>query len=185
MNTTLLSGEHALLFATVTQLRRGDEIYFLSDDRGAALLGLMWTYGAPVIVLALVLLALSLWRSGVRFGPLQAVPDGARRSLGEQIRGTGQFTMRFGAGRALHAAASRALRETAERHITHYARLSAEERIEALARATGANSGELAEALNFTGPRRPGELRRTIALLESARRAILVTNTNRSLREGS
>jgi hypothetical protein len=171
-NHYLFSGDHALLFTAATQLHRGEQVYFLSDDSGPALLGLMWSYGAPAIVLALTLVALWLWRSGVRFGPLAALPDMARRSLAEQIRGTGQFTMRFGGGQALHAAAARALREAAELHIAHYARLQSEHRIATLARLTALNPGELSEALNYAGPRRPSELLRTIALLESARRAV-------------
>ena len=175
-NTDLLCGDDALLFTAATQLRHGDEIYFLSEDGGAALLALLWSYGSPVIVLAALLIALWLWRSGTRFGPLVAVPAPARRSLAEQIRGTGQFTLRFGGGRALYVATARALREAAERHIAHYERLSVEERIATLANVTGLGPGELSDALDYSGARRPNDLRRTIAVLESARRIITTTN---------
>jgi hypothetical protein len=191
-NTELLEADHALLFTAATGLARGQDILFLSDDRGPSLLSLLWRYGSPAVVLALVLVGLWLWRTGVRFGPLVAPTDGARRSLAEQIRGTGRFTLRFGGGRALHAAAVRAMRETAERHITHYARLPTEQRIAILASLSGADPDELAHALNFGGPRRPAELRRALALLEAVRRAILnrailgatTSNTN-AFREGS
>jgi len=118
---------------------------------------------------------------------LAALPDVARRSLAEQIRGTGQFTMRFGRGQALHAAAARALREAAELHIAHYARLQVEQRIATLARVTALNPSELSDALNYAGPRRPRELLRTIALLESARRALAdqTTSNAKKIREGS
>jgi hypothetical protein len=171
-NYALFLGDHALLLVAVTQLHRGDEIYFLSDEKGLSLLALMWNYGAPAIVLGLALVAAWLWRSGVRFGPLEAVPEAGRRSLAEQIRGTGRFTVRFGGGTALHAAAVRALGETAERYIPGYARLSAEERVATLVRLTRLNSEELSKALNHSGPRKAGDLHDTLALLESARRAI-------------
>ena len=170
-NRELLQGEHGLLYVAATQLHAGDDILFLSDE-GTSLLGLMWRVGAPALLLALGLVALALWRGSLRFGPLAATPDPARRSLGEQIRGTGQFTVRFGGGRALHAAAVRALTAAADRRILGYARLSGEERIAALAAAANVEPGALSEAVNNAGPRRSGELGSTLALLERARRAI-------------
>jgi len=135
-------------------------------------LSLTWTYGAPVVLLSLLLLAISLWRYGVRFGPLAATPDPSRRSIAEQIRGTGQFMVRFG-NQALHAAMVRALQETAQRHIPGYARLAPEDRVHAIARLTGANAEALTEMINYRGPRRTGDLRNAIAVLEQTRRRIL------------
>ena len=168
-----LDGDHAQLFAAAAQLRKGDRVYFISDNQFDSLLKLMWRYGAPVIVLAIALVALALWRGSARFGPLAATPDVARRSLGEQIRGTGWFTVRHGGGAALRTAAVRALFETARRRIVRFDSLPAEERVNALARVSKTDPGALAEAINFSGPRRPGDLRDTLALLETARRTIL------------
>jgi hypothetical protein len=170
-NRELLQGEHGLIFVAATQLHSGDHILFLSDE-GTSLLGLMWAYGAPVLLLASGLVALALWRGSLRFGPLAATPDPARRSLGEQIRGTGQFTMRFDGGRALHAATVRALTAAADRRLIGYARLSGEERIAALAGAANVEPGALSRVVNHSGPRRPGELGSALALLEQARRTI-------------
>ena len=96
-------------------MRRGDDVHFLSEDTHPSLLALLWRYGAPVVMLTLTLVALVLWRGGVRFGPLAAAADAARRSLVEQIRGTGQFILRHGGGHSLHAASVRALDEAAKR----------------------------------------------------------------------
>lgn len=171
-NQTLLDGDDAALFVAATQLRRGDSIWFVTEGRSAPLLALIWRNGAPVVLLLLALVAVWLWRATARFGPPLAPPEGARRSLAEQIRGTGQFTLRFGGGRALHAAQVRALQEAAERHIPSYARLGGTERIEALAQLAGIKTNTLAAALNLTTPRRPGELRQGLALLESIRRTL-------------
>jgi hypothetical protein len=165
-----LCGDNALLFVRATQLHAGDQIEFLSEAGGSSLLQLIWKYGAPVVMLLAAAIVLWLWRSGVRFGPLVAVPDPARRSLAEQIRGTGQFMMRFGGGRALHAAAMRALDETAARRIPHYERLSGEVRITKLAPLTGMGAAELSVALDRAIGRNPHELRKAIATLELARR---------------
>jgi hypothetical protein len=167
---SLVCGDDALLFVAATQLRSGDHVEFLTEATGSSLLQLVWMYGAPIVMLAAVLIVLWLWRSGVRFGPLMAVPDPARRSLAEQIRGTGRFTLRFGAGRALHGAAVRALNETAARRVPHFERLSGEARIEALAPLAGLSVGELSTALNGAIARNPHELRKAIATLELARR---------------
>ena len=108
-----------------------------------------------------------------RFGPLVEPPPGARRSLAEQIRGTGQFALRHGAGDALHAACARALQEAAKRRIAGYLHLSAGERLSALARVTGFDRHALAAALHHAGSRRSHELRNTIALMEAARRQVM------------
>jgi hypothetical protein len=178
-NESLFEGDHAKIFVAATQLRKGDRIYFLSDEESESLLRLIWRYGAPVVVLALALVALALWRGTARFGPLTATPEAARRSLGEQIRGTGWFTVRYGGGSALREAAVRALFEAARRRIVNFDGLPADERMSALAKAAKVDAGTLAEAVNFAGPRRPGELRNTLALLESARRMILKRNEHK------
>lgn len=167
---SLVCGDDPQLFVAATQLHSGDHVEFLIEDSGSSLLQLVWMYGAPVVMLGAVLLVLWLWRSWVRFGPLMAVPNPARRSLAEQIRGTGRFTLRFGAGRALHAAAVRALNETAARRVPHFERLAGEARIEALAPAAGLSASELSAALDHAVARNADELRKAIATLELARR---------------
>ena len=168
-----LQGDNAALLMAAMQLREKDEVHFLSEDDHPSMLALMWYLGWPVVLLALALIALALWRNGVRFGPLVAAPDLARRSLAEQIRGTGLFVIRFGGGRALHAAAVRALNEAARRRIGAYSRLSANERVDAVAKLTGADAGALGPAVNNGGARRAHELRQAIALIESVRRRLL------------
>jgi hypothetical protein len=170
----ILEGDNAALLVAATQLRRGDEVHFLSEEEHPSILTLMWLLGWPVVLLALALIALALWRNSVRFGPLVAVPDPARRSLAEQIRGTGRFVLRFGGGKALHAAAVRALNEAARRRVAAYSRLSSSERVDALARLTGIDATALGPAIHHDGPRRQHDLRQAIALIESARRRLQI-----------
>ena len=173
----LFDGDHGWLFVAATQLRRGDELHFLAEGTQPSLLALMWLHGGPVVALALALLALVLWRGGVRFGPLAAPPATARRSLAEQIRGSGQFALRHGGGEPLLAAAGRALDEAAQRRIPGYVRLSTKARASALAQLTGFDLHALAAAIHGARLRRPQELRSTIALLEAARRQTLIERT--------
>ena len=72
---SLFEGDHGWLFAAATEMRRGDDVHFVSEDDHPSLLALLWQYGAPVVMLTLTLVALVLWRGGTRFGPLAAVPD--------------------------------------------------------------------------------------------------------------
>jgi hypothetical protein len=171
-NHELFKGDNAFLFVAATGIDRGARIHFLSEEKSRSLLELIWMHGAPVVVLSLGVIALALWRGSRRFGPPAGIPDPARRSLAEQIVGTGRFTLRFGGGRALHAAAVRALHETAQRRISGYGGMQGETRMTAIARNTGLDEPTLAEAINYAGPRRAGELRKVLTLLETARRRI-------------
>jgi hypothetical protein len=173
-NRSLLEGDHGRLFVAATALRQGDDLRFLSEDEHPSFLALMWQYGGPVVALALAFVALSLWRGAVRLGPLAAARDRARRSLAEQIRGTGQFALRHGHGEALHTAMLRAIGEAAERRIPGYSRLAGDHRFVALASLTGIDHSELAAALAVGGPRRSRGLRGALAVLEAARRRILI-----------
>ena len=175
---SLLEGEHARLFVAATQLRRGDEVRFLSDDDSPWLVALAWRHGAPVVLLALALIALALWRDLVRFGPRAAAPHAGRRSLAEQIRGTGRFALRQGGGAALHGALVRALDEAAKRRVKMFASLPANERTTALARLTGLDPQVMSAAVHadasVVGSH---ELCQAIAVLESARRHIVLEQT--------
>ena len=170
-----LNGDHPLLFATMAQLHHGDLVLFLTEENHASLSSLMWRFGAPAVLLLLACVVLALWRAGPRFGPPAARAVNARRSLAEQIRGTGQFALRFGGGQALHAAAARALRDAASRKFPGYDRLPSEARVALLAKASGMNADDLGPMLNRSGARSPHELRQAIAVLETARRSLLIS----------
>jgi hypothetical protein len=178
-NRLLFFADHGLLFPAITQLRRGDTLYFLSEGGGTSLLALLWQHGAPVVVLSLALVLLWLWRGALRFGPAAQITEAAQRSLAEQIRGTGRFVVRIGAGRALHAAASRALHEAAARHVVSYSGLPTQARTDAIARITQIDAASLAHALDAATERSTAELRSALSLLETARRK-LMRSPNRS-----
>lgn len=172
-NRELLEGDNARLFAAATQLRRGDEIHFLSEDDHPSLLTLLWDYGHPAIVLGVLTLALALWRNAARLGPLAALPDVARRSLVEQIRGTGRFALDNGDGASLYAATAQALESAARQRVPRYRQLGEHERVAALARLTQIAEPALAAALGGADSIRQQDLRGAIATLETARRRML------------
>jgi hypothetical protein len=181
---SLFDGDHAWLLVNATQMKRGDEIHFLSEDEYPGLLALAWLRGRPVVLLSGLLIALLLWRGAVRFGPLAAAPAPARRSLAEQIRGTGQFVLRGGGAAALHAAMVRALEEAVRKRVKGFGGLSGRARTAALARVIGdrARAEALAASLEDTGEARGSDLHRTLAKIEAARRHVIGEDTRSSKR---
>lgn len=169
----LFDGDHSYLFVAATQLERGDDILFLSEEDRDSLLGMLWQYGGPAVVLFLMVVALVLWRGAVRFGPPAAAADPPRRSMAEQIRGTGRFVLQHGDGGPLHTASVRALTEVARRKIPAYARMARKQRAAVLAKFTGMDGEAIVSAIEDVSRRRPNELRNTLGLLESARRQLL------------
>ncbi len=170
----LFEGDHGELLAAAADLRAGDHVVFMSEADVASLPELVWRHGAPVVAVLLLFIALALWRGAMRFGPLVAPTERARRSLAEQILGTGRFAVRVGGGAALVAAARRALHEAATRRIVGYERLTGAAQAEAvagLARRRRPRARRRARCPNRM--QRPLELRAKLALLESARRQLV------------
>jgi hypothetical protein len=169
----LFEGDHGELLAAALNLRAGDRVVFMSEADVASLPVLVWRHGAPFVAVLLLWIALALWRSATRFGPLLAPSEGARRSLAEQVLGTGRFALRVGGGAALLAAARRALHEAAVRRIVGYERLTGAAQAEAVAALIGLDARELAAALDAGPTSRPAELRTQLSLLETARRQLV------------
>jgi len=174
----LLDGDHARLFVAATQLAAGDRVHFAAEDDESSLLALLWRWGAAFVTLALALVAVLIWRGAVRLGPVMPSPEAARRSLAEQIRGAARFDLRHGNAEALHTAAVRALNEAGRGRIPAFAGLSPVGQVEALARVAGLDEAALSNA--FAPARRGPELHAHLALLETARRAILNRDRGRT-----
>jgi len=169
----IFEGDHAELFAAAAGLRAGDHVVFMTEADVASLPVLVWRYGAPVVAVLALWIALALWRGWTRFGPLVAPSERARRSLAEQILGTGRFALRVGGGAALAAAARRALHEAAARRIVGYENLAGVARAQAVASLAGVDARELETALDVAQDSRTLELRTKVALLESTRRQLV------------
>jgi hypothetical protein len=169
----LFEGKHGEVLAAATGLRAGDHFVFMSEADVASLPELIWRHGAPVVAVLVLWIALALWRGATRFGPLVAPSERARRSLAEQVLGTGRFAVRVGGGAALVGAARRALHEAASRRIVGYERLAVAAQAEAVAGLAHVDGAALAAALEVEQSARPLELRAKLALLETARRELV------------
>jgi hypothetical protein len=169
----LFAGDHGEVLVAAADLRAGDHAVFMSEADVSSLPELVWRHGAPVVVVLLLSIALALWRGALRFGPLVAPIETARRSLAEQILGTGRFAIRVGRGAALVGAAKRALREAAARRIVGFERLPDTAQVAAVANLAGVDAAELGAAMAASQAERPIDLRSRLALLETARRQLV------------
>jgi hypothetical protein len=171
-NHSVFSGDHAQVAVAMLDLRPGDEVWFVIDEKREALLKWLWHRAGPAIGLALLALAFALWRGARRFGPLLPQPPLARRSVAEQIRGTAAFVLR-GGGAPLIAAARRALDEAARQRIAGYDRMTMGQRIDALRQPTGLSADVLTRALDpQLPPGRGRALADKLAVIEQTRRRL-------------
>ena len=154
----------------------GRAVWIVEDEAREPLLGWLWHEARTPLLLALAATLLALWRLMIRFGPREALPPQARRSMGEQVRGTGEFI----AGNdpaALHAATRKAFDEVARVRVENWATLEDEARVEALARTMAPthalDKAALLAALNATPRASSAQWLAAIATIEEARRAML------------
>jgi hypothetical protein len=171
-NVQTLRCDNALLLAAAVQAEPGATVWFYLNEKREPLLPWLWNGGWIAIVTAGLALAALLWRGTLRFGPRVAVPPRFRRSIGEQVRGTGAWLQRHGR-EALIAAQLRALEDTAGRVLPRYRRLKNKaDRAKAIAAATGVASEPLAAIFNEASCKR-AELPERLRALENARRLLL------------
>jgi hypothetical protein len=166
----LLAGDNALILAAAFDLPSRRPLWLVESEEREPLPAWIWHNARAPLMLALAAIALALWRLMVRFGPREATLAQARRSMGEQLRGTGEFIAARDP-QALHAATREALDEAARSRIEGYAGLDDVARVDALARVARLDKTALREALRPAAA--PHQILAAIATLEQARRALL------------
>ncbi len=175
-NDAVLLGDHALIDAAVLGLRPGATLWIVDDEAGEPLPAWLWRHARAPLLLALAATLLALWRLMVRFGPREAPPGPARRSMGEQVRGTGQFIADTDP-QALHAATRRAFDDAAATRIEGWAALDDEARAAAVAALLAPHhpldAAALLAALGAFPRTTPAQWLAAIDILEQARRALL------------
>jgi hypothetical protein len=174
-NDALPQADHALIASAVLQLHPGATLWIVDDEAGEPLHRWLWHHARAPLLLALAAIALALWRGVPRFGPRESVAPVARRSMGEQIRGTGQFIAATDP-QALHAATRLAFDDAARARIERYDELSDAERVAALATSAGAalvlDRAALLAALHPGPNATPAQWLTAIAIVEQARRTL-------------
>jgi hypothetical protein len=175
-NRGLLQGDNALIAMAILRAAPGRPVWVVEDEAREPLLGWLWHEARTPLLLALAAIALALWRLMVRFGPREAAPPQARRSMGEQVRGTGQFIAGT-APEALHAATRKAFEDVARTRIEGWAERTESDRVvalaDALAPAVTLDKAALLASLNVGRGATPVQVLAAIAVVEQARRALL------------
>ncbi|HEY4081921.1 MAG TPA: DUF4350 domain-containing protein [Burkholderiaceae bacterium] len=177
-NDNALRCENPLLLAEALQARAGATLWIYLNEKRESLIPWLWHQGWIAITLGLLALAAALWRGALRFGPRVAKAARHRRSIGEQVRGTGAYLHAHG-GEALVAAQRRALEDAAEKHIPRYRRMRSEVREQAIAKATNIDVVDLAVAMG-TQLSRGAQLTARLQLMETARRRLTQSENERS-----
>ena len=171
-NRGLLRADNALITSAILRAGPGRAIWFVNDESREPLALWLWHQARTPLLLGVAATLLALWRLMVRFGPRQALPPRARRSMGEQVHGTGQFI----AGtdpQALHAATRQAFDDAARLRVERYAELDDSDRIVALATGVALDKQALMAALRPGPKSTPAQWLAAIAVIEQARRALL------------
>lgn len=171
-NRSMLDGDHAWLVAALLQLRPGRELWLLTEEKRPPLPLWLWQHADKALLLAGLALLLTLWRAGLRFGPLAAPSPTTRRAVTEQVRGTAAFLAREG-GSALRSAQQRALQEAAARHLPGWDSLDEPARVALMARRTGLDPVALAGACGPPAAASHRRLGTDLQVLETARRRLL------------
>lgn len=171
--------DHALAVAGALQAQPGATVWIVAEERRLGFLRWLWQQAWIALLLALAALAAWAWRSFVRFGPMGSVPPPERRSMREQVAGTGAF-LRHHAPAALHAAQVRALHEAARLRLPAAPRLGRPDLAAAIARLTGVPAADLERALKLRGPH---QLAADLELLELARRRLAAHPTTLPARQ--
>ncbi len=175
-NRVLLRGDNVFIVTAVLQAQPGRAIWIVGDEKRESLPAWVWNEARTPLLLAVAGIALALWRLAVRFGPRVALAPRARRSMGEQVRGTGHFIAATDA-RALHAATRQAFEEVARTRVEAWNERDDADRIAALADSIAPthaiDRAALQASLNVGSAATSTQILTAIAVLEQARRALL------------
>jgi hypothetical protein len=149
VNDTIGRVENARFVAT--WLRHGRDrlvpVWIFYESEWPSLFELLRRHAAPALAAGALLLALWLWRSLARFGPLLPARDSARRSWLEHLEAAGRFHWRQDRGAALLAGLREELARELARKRPAWARLPERERLERLAQASALPLEPVAHAL--------------------------------------
>lgn len=162
---------HAWYFVLITDLKPGDALWFVPFEDSPPLPVLIWKHGAAVVITLLLAVGAALWRAAPRFGPPMAQTIAVRRSLRDQIVGSGTFVGRADGGATLLQAQVQALEHSARRCIAGYDALASEDRVATLARICDLPAAQLAHAI-LPEKVRAATLGQHLTTLESARRRL-------------
>jgi hypothetical protein len=168
----LAQDDNALIVAAILDLPSHRPVVVVGNEAREALPVWIWRHARAPLLFALAGIALALWRLTVRFGPRAAALARPRRSMGEQVRGTGAFIADREPA-ALHAATLAALDAAARARIEGWAGLDTMQRVDAIVALAAVERAAFAAALKLRPAAPATDWLAAAATLEQARRALL------------
>lgn len=147
----LLRDDQAALVSAAWDVRPGQPVWLWASQDRPNLWRLLWGEAWPVMGLALLALALALWRAMPRWGPWRAAVPVGQRGAVAQVRGTAAFLLRRDPA-ALHAAQRQALDDAVARCLPASVALDPARRWADVARRTDQDETLLRTALAGPGP---------------------------------
>ncbi|MBB4865904.1 hypothetical protein HNP46_004805 [Pseudomonas nitritireducens] len=155
-------------------LTQDSAVTLVNRTDGASLFVLLVRYFPQALAAALLLLALVLWRSGLRQGPLQPNPDRSRRQLEEHLRAGADFILRQRGQLALLQGLQRDVMRRARQRQPGFDRLPVAEQWQALGRMTRQSASAISQAMRPYPQQRMAvaEFTRQVAHLQSLRNAL-------------
>lgn len=141
---------------------------------GASLMTLLARYFPQALVAGLLLLALALWRRGLRQGPLQPSPTHGRRQLEEHLRASADFTLRQRGQLALLQSLQRDILRRARQRQPGFERLPVADQWQTLGRMTRLPVSAISQAMRPYPQQRMAiaEFTRQVTHLQSLRNAL-------------
>lgn len=155
-------------------LTQDSAVTLVNRADGASLFTLLMRYFPQALVATLLLLALVLWRNGLRQGPLQPTPDRSRRQLEEHLRAGADFVLRQRGQISLLQGLQRDVMRRARQRQPGFDRLPVAEQWQALGRMTRMSASAISQAMRPYPQQRMAvaEFTRQVAHLQSLRNAL-------------
>ncbi|MCM2375875.1 DUF4350 domain-containing protein [Pseudomonas marginalis] len=155
-------------------LNQGTAVTLLFNSDFDGLFTLLLRYFPQALVALIALVALALWRAGMRHGPVQPPASNARRQLQEHLKASADFLLRrSGHGTLLHALQRDILR-TARRRHPGFEHLDNAEQWRVLEHLTRQPSHVISQALGPLPAKRlsSADFSRQVACLQTLRNAL-------------
>ncbi|WP_207886015.1 DUF4350 domain-containing protein [Pseudomonas sp. 30_B] len=170
-NTQLGDYDNAWLLWYLTQDSSVTLVYRADGD---SLFSLLARYFPQALVACILLLALALWRQGLRQGPLQPSPARGRRQLEEHLRAGADFVLRQRGQIALLQGLQRDILRRARQRQPGFERLPVAEQWQTLGRMTRLPVSAISQAMRPYPQQRMAiaEFTRQVAHLQSLRNSL-------------
>lgn len=146
-NDEIGKADNAALLLNLVEIPEHQRVWLVFNGHYPTLSHLIWQYGKPLVLSALLLLVVWLWWSARRFGPLLAPVASPRRQLSEHLRACGRYLWYAGQQPRLYKAMRSSLRRRLIRRHPHWRQLGSPELVSALAEFSGMESATLQRAL--------------------------------------